>query len=90
MASYRIQWKQTAQKELRNLRKTSIAKILQAVEMLAVNPYPSGSRKLRGAQHTFRIRVATYRVVYTVASANLVIEIIRVGHRKEIYRRFLI
>lgn len=89
MASYRIEWKQSAKKELRKLAKTVIPKVLEVVAALVENPHPVGSRKLRGSEHTYRIRVGDYRIVYSVFSNVLVIEIIRVGHRKNIYRKLI-
>ncbi len=88
MVSYRIEWKKSAIKELRKIKKEIIPKVIEVVTGLADNPYPSGSRKLKGSMSTYRIRVGDYRVVYVVRSDIVVIEIIRVGHRKEIYRKF--
>jgi len=88
MASYRVEWKLSAKKELRRLNKAAIPKILEMVAALAEDPYPVGSKKLRGSERTYRIRAREYRVVYTIAANTLVIEIIRVGHRKEVYRKF--
>ncbi len=51
-----------------------------------LRPTPPGSRKLIGSEHTYRIRVGDYRVIYDVQGSNLVIEIIRVGHRKDVYQ----
>lgn len=87
MASYSIKWKQSAQRELRKLGKETILRILEKVQSLAENPYPRGTRKLKGSEHTYRIRIGEYRVVYTVRTTVLTIEVIRVGHRKEIYRK---
>lgn len=87
MASYKIEWKQSAQKELRKLGKALILRILEVVEGLSDNPFPSGSKKLRGSTHTYRVRVGDYRIVYNIKSSLLVVEIIRVGHRREIYRK---
>ena len=64
-----------------------IPKILEAVAELAQNPYPIGGKKLRGTKHTYRIRVGDYRVVYSILSNVLIIDIIKVGHRRDIYRR---
>ena len=85
MASYRISWKRSAQKELRKLPQQEIQRILQAVEALADEPYPSGVRKLVGSEQSYRIRIGDYRVVYTIAAAKLIIEIVRVRHRKDVY-----
>lgn len=87
MASYRIEWKESARKELRKLGKTVIPRIVKAVEGLIGNPYPQGSQKLQGSEHTYWIRVGDYRVVYSIYPGVLVIEIVRVGHRSRIYSR---
>ena len=87
MASYKIEWKQSAKKELKKLDKQIIPRILQAVENLAENPYSSGSKKLIGSDSIYRIRVGNYRIVYNIKSSVLIIEIIKVGHRREIYRQ---
>ena len=87
MASYTIEWKRSAVKELRALPGDAVKRILQAVEQLAANPYPVGVRKLVGAERTYRIREGNYRIIYTVTAAALLIEVIRVGHRKDIYDR---
>ncbi|HEX8649281.1 MAG TPA: type II toxin-antitoxin system RelE/ParE family toxin [Pyrinomonadaceae bacterium] len=87
MDSYKIEWKRSAVKELRSLPKDVVAKIVQAVEQLATNPYPAGVKKLVGSEHTYRIREGSYRIIFTVAASSLVIEVIRVGHRKDVYDR---
>ena len=88
MVSYKIGWKQSARKELKKLQKKTILKILQTIETLPDNPYPPGSRKLHGAEYTYRLRAGNYRIIYSVYSDILTIEIVRIGHRMEIYRRF--
>ncbi len=87
MASSKIEWKQSAKEELRKLDKQIIPRILQAVENLADNPYSLGSKKLIGSDSIYRIRVGDYRIVYNIRSSVLTIEIIKVGHRREIYRQ---
>ena len=57
------------------------------VEQLATDPYPVGMRKLAGSKRSYRVRVGVYRVIYTIEAAELVIEIVRVGHRKDVYRQ---
>ena len=85
MDSYRIEWKRSATKELRSLPTHMVQRIVAAVTQLSANPFLPGVRKLAGAQHTYRIREGDYRVVYTVTASKLVIEVIRVAHRKEVY-----
>ncbi len=87
MASYKIEWKQSARKELKKLSRPVIPRILKLVEGLAQNPHPPGSRKILGAKNTFRIRTGDYRVIYSVFNDILLIQIVRVGHRKEVYRK---
>ena len=86
MAQYSIEWKSSAKKELKRLPKKVINNIISAVEKLSKDPYPLGSKKLIGTDHTYRYRIGNYRVVYSTERDMLVIEIIRVGHRKDVYR----
>ena len=86
MVSYKIEWKHSATKELKRLPKPVIPKIIAAVEGLPENPRPKGSRKIIGAEHTYRIRIGDYRIVYSIEYGRLTIEIIRVGHRKNVYK----
>jgi mRNA interferase RelE/StbE len=87
MDSYRIAWKRSAAQELEKLPKETVGRILKAVEQLSTDPYPSGVRKLVGSEHIYRIRVGDYRIIYSIMASALVIEIIRVGHRRDIYNR---
>jgi mRNA interferase RelE/StbE len=87
MGLYKIEWKHSAVKELRKLPKDVIVRILKAVEQLSDNPYPSGVRKLVGSEHSYRLREGSHRIIYTVLSSSLIIQIIRVGHRKDVYKR---
>ena len=60
---------------------------MQAVENLADNPYPSNSKKLIGSDAVYRIRVGNYRIIYNIQSSVLTIEVIKIGHRREIYQK---
>lgn len=86
MGFYSIEWKRSAQKELKKLPRQIISKIVHAIESLAENPQPKHSKKLLATDHTFRIRIGDYRVIYTLHAQKVVIEIIRIGHRKDVYR----
>jgi mRNA interferase RelE/StbE len=86
MASYRIEWKSSALKELRKLPADAIGRIVIAVEALKQTPFPHGAKKLSGGRLSYRIREGDYRVIYTVAAELLVIEIVKVGHRKDVYK----
>ena len=86
MASYKIEWKSSAAKELQRLPKKTIVNILDRVNQLAYNPSPAGVRKLIGTEGIYRIRSGDYRIIYQVLESKLIIEIVRVGHRKDVYR----
>lgn len=86
MATYRVEWKPSAAKEIRKLPKAVILRVLVAIETLASDPNPPGVIKLRGTDHTYRLRIGEYRVVYTVEETALRIEIVRVRHRSDAYR----
>jgi len=86
--SYKVEWKQSAQKELKKLPKAVITKIVNSVESLSKNPFPLGSKKISGVEYTFRIRIGDYRIIYTVESERCIIEVIKIGHRKDVYRHF--
>jgi mRNA interferase RelE/StbE len=86
MAPYRIEWKHSAMRELRRLPPEMVLRIMEAVTQLSNEPFPPGTRKLVGSDQTFRLRIGDYRVIYTVSVVELVVEIVRVRHRKEVYR----
>jgi mRNA interferase RelE/StbE len=61
-------------------------RIGRAIDALSTTPRPAGAVKLRGAEGYFRIRVGDYRVVYEIADSVLVVLVVRIGHRREVYR----
>ena len=86
MAKYEIEVSATAKRQLRRLNLVDQIKILKRVRGLAEDPRPPGSRKLRGYTDVFRIRVGQYRVLYSVEDHKLVIILLKVGHRRDVYR----
>jgi mRNA interferase RelE/StbE len=86
MASYRVEWKNSAYKELQKLPRPMITRIVAEVADLSNDPYPHGVKKLVGSEFSYRIRIGDYRVVYEVFENRLVIEIVRVRHRRDVYR----
>ncbi len=85
---YTIVVKRKAQKDIDRLPDALFARIRERIAMLANNPLPPGSKKMKGYEKLYRIRVGQYRVVYEVAAEIRIIAIIRIGHRKDIYRFF--
>jgi mRNA interferase RelE/StbE len=84
---YSLQYKKSVKKELRKLHSADRVIIIQKILLLKDNPRPKGSAKLKGSVDLFRIRHGDYRVVYQILNDVLVIIIIRVGHRREIYKK---
>jgi mRNA interferase RelE/StbE len=87
MASFSLQWRTSTRKDLRKLPPREVHRVLADVESLAENPFPHGSEKLTGTEHTHRIRVGDYRVIYEVFTESKIVEIQRVRHRKDVYRK---
>jgi|JFJP01.1.fsa_nt_gi mRNA interferase RelE/StbE len=86
MGCYKIHWKESAKKELKKLDKTMIKRLLEQIDLLAENPRPLTCKKLQGMENFYRVRVADYRVIYSIEDNVLKIEIIRIGHRRNIYQ----
>ena len=61
-------------------------KIVESVKSLANNPRPDSCKKLKGAEQTYRIRVNDYRVLYSIVDQCLIIQVIKIGHRKDVYK----
>ena len=61
-------------------------RILRAIIALEVNPRPPGAKKLRGESELWRVRVGDYRILYSIEEARLVVLVVKIGHRREVYR----
>ena len=85
MAGYEILFKDSVFKDLQAIPKTDLRKILSRIERLADDPRPAGSQKLTGAD-LYRVRQGVYRIVYSIHDRTMVIHVVKVGHRKEVYR----
>ena len=86
MASFDLQWRKSTSKDLRRIPREAVSRIVAEVAKLAEEPLPHGSEKLTGSEHTYRIRVGDYRVVYELLRNAKIVEIQRVRHRKDVYR----
>jgi mRNA interferase RelE/StbE len=84
MAKYEVTVLPSAQKEIIKLPKQVQSKVLKALVSLSENPRPNGCKKLIGSD-CWRFRIGEYRIVYSIEDNVLLIEIIRVAHRKEVY-----
>lgn len=86
MASYQIEIARTAAKDLRGIDRKWIPMVVAAIETLESDPRPAGCKKLVGSDHTYRLRVGDYRVVYDIHDAMLIILVVRIRHRRDVYR----
>ncbi len=84
MASYEIEITRSAERQLKRLPPDDQQRIVAAILPLSDNPFPRGSRKLSGYDDVFRIRVGTYRVLYSVSEKKLIIIMLKIGHRKNV------
>ena len=84
---YKVQFSKLVGKELRNLPKSTIKRVIIASEGLAKNPKPNGCKKLRGTkENLYRIRVGDYRIIYVIEETIRIVTIRNVRHRKDVYR----
>lgn len=85
MSTYRVEVRPAASRSLRKLDPEIRPRIQGAIELLAQDPRPPASRPLRG-RPGYRVRVGDYRIIYTVADDVLLVVVVALGHRREIYR----
>jgi len=86
MANYRLVVKQSVAKDLRQIPNKDVIRILQRIGTLRETPRPIGSEKLSG-QERYRIRQGFYRIIYEVKDEHLIVTVVKVGHRKQVYTR---
>jgi len=84
--SFEIQFTRAAERGLAGLDKVMLRRVDVVIRGLAVTPRPPHSKKLQGADDLYRIRVGDYRVIYRMEHRHLVVLVVNVGHRRDIYR----
>jgi mRNA interferase RelE/StbE len=85
MAAYKIFFKESVWKDFEPIPKKDLKKILQSIDRLSEDPRPRGCEKLTG-QERFRLRQGRYRIVYSIQDDELTVWVVKVGHRKDVYR----
>ena len=85
MAEYEIFFKESVWKDLRKVPKNDLRRILSRLERLASDPRAEGCEKLAG-HDLYRVRQGRYRIVYSIQDNRLTIWVIKIGHRKDVYR----
>ncbi len=85
MAFYRVFFKASVEKDLRSMPRKDLKRIMARVAALRENPRPPGCERLAG-QDRYRLRQGSYRIVYSVQDDELTVWVVKVGHRKDVYR----
>ena len=85
MEKYKITLKKSAVKELENIPKKHLQKIVEKIKSLSSNPRLQGFQKLSNKEQ-YRVRLGDYRIIYLIRDKEHIVEIFKIGHRKEVYR----
>jgi mRNA interferase RelE/StbE len=86
LPAYRVVFTPAADRQLGKLPQQAREMVAAAIVTLASNPRPPGAAKLAGTVDLWRIRVRNYRVIYTVVSRELIVTVVKIGDRKDVYR----
>lgn len=84
---YRVELTRAAERDLRGLSRDVLRRVDRKIQALANDPRPHGAKKLEGSANTYRVRVGDYRILYEIEDAAILVLVVRVGHRREIYAR---
>lgn len=84
---YEIQYRRSVKNDLKKLSLKARRETVEKILSLASNPRPNGCKKLSGVKELYRIRRGDYRIIYSIENKKLIIIIVRVGHRRDIYRK---
>ena len=87
MTAYRVEIARRAVKILVALPRHEQQRARAAIDLLAETPRPPGCVAMAGEAHAYRVRVGDYRIVYEVFDDRLVVQVVRIGHRRDVYRR---
>ena len=85
-ARYEIRFLPSVRRDLRGIPQPAVRRVLTAIDQLAEHPRPPGSKKLTSLD-LYRIRVGVYRIVYEIHDRELIIAVVKVGHRRDVYDR---
>jgi len=83
---YSIRFTPRAQRDFSTLDRIVQQRLRRRIDRLAENPFPPGAKKLHAEEPYYRIRVGSYRIIYQLEAHELVVIVVKIGHRKEVYR----
>jgi len=86
MPTYRVEVSATAERQIRKLGHDEQIRVVRVIQRLSVDPRPPGCRKLSGYDDVFRVRVGRFRILYSLEDRRLVVIVLKVGDRKDVYR----
>jgi mRNA interferase RelE/StbE len=87
VAEYSLTIKPSAAKEVQAISdQVTLSRLIEKIKSLAAQPRPSGSEKLAGRQNLYRVRQGNYRVIYSVDEKSCGVDVVKVGHRGDVYR----
>lgn len=84
--AYQIEFSRQADRQFRNLSSQIQQRLKPKIDSLATTPRPHGSEKLSGADQLYRLRVGDYRIIYAVEDDRVLVLVVKVGHRRDVYR----
>ncbi len=85
--TYIVEIAPAAKRQIKKLTPPIQAQIIQKLEELRLDPRSPGVKKMIGEDNTYRVRIGTYRIVYEIYESSLLVIVVQVGHRREVYRR---
>lgn len=86
MAKYKIYFKKSAVKEIKQIPKSDLERVIKRIHALCENPRPHGAEKLSDGER-YRLRQGNYRIVYYIEDQNYFVCIVKIGHRREVYKK---
>ena len=84
--TYSVRLSAAAQRDLDRLDTATTERVLRRIELLAANPRPHGVEKMAGPDDLYRVRAGDWRIIYQIADRVLSVLVVKIGHRREVYR----
>ena len=87
MGFYKVEISKSADRDIHKIERKSIKPIFEAIKELSENPYPTQSKKLKGAEDSYRLRVGSYRVLYEINKKEKCVVVYHIRHRRDAYKK---